>query len=233
MQVLAPDILEITRQLSPLVSLLLFALGTALWVYGGQTHRFWLALVVTLGGGLFGLQIGRDFGVQPLVSGLLLSLSAGALSLALARVTVFALGGVAALLVMKSLANGWNDYLCFLIGGLTSILLYPVWIAMLTSTAGTVLMAYGLLSALDKLFRVDSVALASGYGPLLNWILVGWVLLGMVLQYTIERWRHQPVSPDMTKEAAPKKDEKKEPSKADPLPWWHWKSLVNKANKAA
>jgi hypothetical protein len=77
------------------------------------------------------------------------------------------------------------------------------------------------------------VALASGYGPLLNWILVGWVLLGMVLQYTIERWRHQPVSPDMTKEAAPKKDEKKEPSKADPLPWWHWKSLVNKANKAA
>ncbi|MFQ3650031.1 MAG: hypothetical protein SNJ75_06835 [Gemmataceae bacterium] len=233
MRVMAPEILELTRQLSPVVSLILLALGTALWLYGGRTHRFWLALVITLGGGLFGLQIGRDFGVQPLVSGLLLSLAAGALSLALARVVVFVLGGVAALVVMKSLANGWNDYLCFLIGGLTSILLYPVWIAVLSSTAGTVLMAYGLLSVLDKLFRIDSVGLANNYGALMNWILAGWVILGMILQYTIERWVGRPAGEPKPTEAASKKDEKKDNPKADPLPWWHWKSLVNKANKAA
>jgi hypothetical protein len=233
MRVLAPDILEITRQLSPAVSLMLFALGTALWIYGGRTHRFWLALVITLGGGLFGLQIGRDFGVQPLVSGLLLSLAAGALSLALARVAVFATGGIAALVLMKSLASGWNDFVCFLAGGLTGVLLYPVWIAVLSSAAGSVLMAYGLLSAMDKLFRLDSVALASGNGPLLNWFLVGWVILGMILQYTIERWRSKPKGDTKPKDPAPKKDEKKDIPKADPVPWWHWKSLVNKANKAA
>jgi hypothetical protein len=233
MQVLAPDILELTRQLSPAVSLTLFAVGLALWVYGGRTHRFWLAMVVTLGGGLFGLQIARDFGVQPLVGGLLTALAAGALSLALARIAVFLTGGIAALVLIKSIANGWNDFVCFLSGGLLGILLYPVWISVLSSTAGTVLMAYGLVSSLDKIIGFNSVSFAAGNGPLINWFLVGWVILGMIVQYTMERWLSQPQGPVKPKDEAKKKDEKKDAPKGEPVPWWHWKSLVNKANKAA
>jgi hypothetical protein len=55
----------------------------------------------------------------------------------------------------------------------------------------------------------------------------------MILQYTIERWRSKPKGDTKPKDPAPKKDEKKDIPKADPVPWWHWKSLVNKANKAA
>jgi hypothetical protein len=129
MQVLSADILELTRQLSPAVSLGMVAVGGGLWLYGGRTHRFWLALVITVSAGLFGLQIGRDFGVGPLVSGLLLSLAAGALSLALARVAVFVAGGVAALLLTRNMASSWNEFVCFLSGGLVGIVLYPVWIS--------------------------------------------------------------------------------------------------------
>jgi hypothetical protein len=232
MHVLAPDILELTRQLSPAVSLGLSALGIGLWVYGARTHRFWLALVITVGGGLFGLQIGRDFGVEPLVSGLLMALASGALSLALARVAVFATGGVAALVLVKSVANGWNDFVCFLAGGLTGIALYPVWISVLTSTAGTVLTAYGLVSFAERVFGLNSIAWATANAPLIDWFLVGWVILGMVLQYSIDRYLSKPKDEEKPKDEGKKKDEKQKDDK-EAVPWWHWKSLVNKANKAA
>ncbi|MGL4550996.1 MAG: hypothetical protein ACRC33_07400, partial [Gemmataceae bacterium] len=223
MHVLAPDILELTRQLSPAVSLALAAAGLALWLFGARTHRFWLALVITVGGGLAGLQIGRDFGVQPLVSGLLMALAAGALSLALARIAVFAAGGVAALVLVKSVANGWNDFVCFLAGGLTGIALYPVWISVLSSTAGTVLTAYGAVSFADRLFLFDSRRWSEQNGPLIDWFLVGWVILGMVVQYTIDRHLSKPAEQPKPKEEGKKKDEKPKDDK-DGMPWWHWKS---------
>jgi hypothetical protein len=49
----------------------------------------------------------------------------------------------------------------------------------------------------------------------LAWFLVGRVIPGVVLPYTIVRHLTVP------------KDDK------EAVPWWHWKSLVNKANKAA
>src|SRR5579884_1047995 len=76
MQFLAPDILEEARTLSPFLSGAGVAIGFLLWMLGGRTHRFWLALTVTLAAGLLGLALGRDYGMQPLVAGLLLAVSA-------------------------------------------------------------------------------------------------------------------------------------------------------------
>ena len=98
MQILDPDILELTRQLSPFVCVVGLLLGLFLWWYGAYCHRFWLALTVTLTAGVVGLQLGRDFGVQPLVAGMLFALAAGALALALARISLFLAGGVGGLL---------------------------------------------------------------------------------------------------------------------------------------
>ena len=53
MQLLAPDILEEARQLSPLLSGSGLFIGVLLWSLGGRTHRFWLAMSVTLTAGFF------------------------------------------------------------------------------------------------------------------------------------------------------------------------------------
>ena len=99
MQVLAPDLLELTRLLSPSVSAVAALVGLALWLFGAHSHRFWLALVMTIAAGLIGLALGREFAVQPLVAGLLLALAAGMLALALTRVALFVLGGLCAVLL--------------------------------------------------------------------------------------------------------------------------------------
>src|SRR5262249_26385774 len=79
MALLDPDILSEARELSPLLSGTGFVLGLFLWLFGGRTHRFWLALVLTVAAGVAGLYYGPAYGVLPLVSGLLLAISAGAL----------------------------------------------------------------------------------------------------------------------------------------------------------
>ena len=79
MQVLDPDILILTRQLSPAVSAVAILVGLALWLFGAHSHHFWLALLMTVSAGLVGLVLGREFAVQPLVAGLLLALAAGML----------------------------------------------------------------------------------------------------------------------------------------------------------
>ena len=74
---LAPDILEETRSLSPFLSGAGVVIGFLLWSLGGRTHRFWLAMSVTLAAGLLGLAHGKEYGMQPLVAALLLAVSAG------------------------------------------------------------------------------------------------------------------------------------------------------------
>jgi len=65
MQLVAPDILEEARLLSPLWSSAGLVVGFWLWSLGGRTHRFWLAMSVTLTAGLLGLTLGKDYGMQP------------------------------------------------------------------------------------------------------------------------------------------------------------------------
>jgi hypothetical protein len=102
----------------------------------------------------------------------------------------------------------------------------------LTSTAGTVLTAYGLVSFAERVFGLNSIAWATANAPLIDWFLVGWVILGMVLQYSIDRYLSKPKDEEKPKDEGKKKDDKAKDDK-EAVPWWHWKSLVNKANKAA
>jgi hypothetical protein len=226
MQVLAPDILELTRQLSPLVSLMAVLIGLCLWLFGACSHRFWLALTLTLAAGVAGLSLGRDFAVQPLVAGLLLALAAGALALALARISLFIAGGFAGLLLARMVMPNVNEFVAFVIGGLVGIAFYQLWITALSSLVGTVLMAYGLVSVLDKLGQLDSISWANRNTPLINWGLIAFTILGILVQFLLERYRQgRKAPPEKTdnqekKQAAPPAQPPPPPPPPPKLPWW-------------
>src|SRR5688572_18899329 len=102
MQLLDLEILGLTKQLSPPLLVAALLVGLFLWTFGAFTHRFWMAMGVTVAAGVAGLFAGRDFGVQPLVAALLLALAAGVLALSLARVALFLAGGLAALVLLRA-----------------------------------------------------------------------------------------------------------------------------------
>jgi len=192
MQLVAPDILEEARLLSPLLSGAGLLIGFLLWSLGGRTHRFWLAMSVTLTAGLLGLALGKDYGMQPLVAGLLLAVSAGALALSLVRILLFAAGGLAALGLMYTVAPAWDEPIAvFLVGGLIGVLLYRFWITTFSSLIGALLLVYSALALLDRLHMVDSVAWTNKNGPLLNWGCSALVVLGILVQFVLERRRHR------------------------------------------
>lgn len=207
MKLLAPDILELTRELPPLYGGLTLLAGLFLWLWGARSHRFWLSLVLTLSSGLVGLQYGRDYDVQPLVAGVLLALATGALALALARLLLFLACGVAGLAVASFAAAGWNEAVCFVAGGLTGVLLYWLWVTALSSLAGTLLMGYGLLTLLDRFGKLGSVAFAERNAPLLNWACAAFTVVGILAQFLLERRRRRLQAEG--KGAAP-----------DAVPWW-------------
>src|SRR4029077_18341819 len=89
MVLIAPAVPQCCPELS--LGLLIFGLviGLLLWLLGGWGHRFCIVLVTTLVAGVGGLYYGPQWGLQPLVAGLLLGVAAGALALALVRVLIF------------------------------------------------------------------------------------------------------------------------------------------------
>ncbi|HZV06984.1 MAG TPA: hypothetical protein VE999_18015 [Gemmataceae bacterium] len=222
MQLLAPDILEEARLLSPVLSGTGVAIGFLLWSLGGRTHRFWLAMSVTLTAGLLGLTLGKDYGMQPLVAGLLLAVSAGALALSLVRILLFAAGGLAALGLMHSLAPSWDEPIAvFLVGGLFGVLLYRFWIVTFSSLIGALLMSYSALALSDRLRIVDSVAWTTKNGPLLNWGCAALIVLGILVQFLMERRRHRkseaPAEPEPVVAPPPPP-----PAKPAPTGWRAW-----------
>jgi hypothetical protein len=222
MALLAPDILTEARELSPVITGTGFALGLFLWLFGGRTHRFWLVLVLTVAVGVAGLYYGPAYGVLPLVSGLLLAVSAGAMALSLARICVFAAAGFAGLAVAQFFK--WDEPLVsFLLGGLAGMLFYKLWITLLASAAGTLLMAYCGLSLLDKLGKVDTTAWVEKNGPLLNWAVAVGALLGVLAQSVLERRsaRKKEKARAKEEERVKRAVESKLKEKAPP-PWWSW-----------
>ncbi|HWG43526.1 MAG TPA: hypothetical protein VN688_12130 [Gemmataceae bacterium] len=192
MQLLAPDILEEARSLSPFISGAGLAIGFLLWSFGGRTHRFWLAMSVTLTAGILGLSYGKQYGMQPLVAGLLLAISAGALALSLVRILLFAAGGLAALGLVHTIAPTWDEPIAVsLVGGLIGILLYRFWIVAFSSLVGSLLMAYSALALLDRLHMVNSVAWTQKNGALLNWGCASLVVMGVLIQFLLERRRQR------------------------------------------
>ena len=227
MHLLAPDILELARQLSPAVSGAFGVVGALLWAFGAHGQRFWLSLVVTVTAGVTGLYLGADFEVQPLVAALLLALAAGVLALSLARLTLFLAGGVAMLLLLRAVGLAWNEFVCFVVGGLAGVLLYRLWIMIVSSLVGALLSSYAFLGLLDHFGRLDSVAWVKRNGPLLDWGLAACIVLGVVFQFALERRRQG----KKTIARAKKKKEQKPvvlpapppppPPPPPPLQWWH------------
>jgi hypothetical protein len=197
MQIVAPEILEEARQLPPYISGAGLLVGLLLWSLGGRTHRFWLAMSVTLAAGMLGLTHGRQYGMQPLVAGLLLAVSAGALALSLVRLLLFAAGGLAALALLRAVAPGWDEPIAvFLIGGLFGVLLYRFWIITLASLIGSLMMTYSTLALLDRLrILKDSIEWSNRNGPLLNWGFASLVVTGAVAQLILARRRSRPREP--------------------------------------
>jgi hypothetical protein len=193
MPLLAPDILEEARSLSPFISGAGLTIGFLLWSFGGRTHRFWLAMSVTLTAGLLGLTYGKQYGMQPLVAGLLLAISAGALALSLVRILLFAAGGLAALGLIHAIAPGWDEPIAvYLVGGLIGVLLYRFWIITFSSLVGSLLMAYSALALFDRLHMVkNSVEWTRKNGPLLNWGCASLVVMGVLIQFLLERRRYR------------------------------------------
>lgn len=232
MQFLASDILGEARLLSPFISGAGLALGFLLWCLGGRTHRFWLAMSVTMTAGLFGLTMGKQYGVQPLVAGLLLAVSAGVLALSLVRILLFVAGGFVALGLAHLLAPGWDEPIAvFLVGGLVGVLLYRLWIVTFSSLIGTLLMVYSGLALSDRLQMVNSVAWAEKYGPLLNWGCVAVMVMGMLVQFLLERRRRQmaqgAVEPDGEALALPETGQQAKPSRS--LLWTWGEKILRRA----
>ena len=226
MQLVAPDILEEARLLSPLWSSAGLVVGFWLWSLGGRTHRFWLAMSVTLTAGLLGLTLGKDYGMQPLVAGLLLAVSAGALALSLVRILLFAAGGLAALGLIHTLAPAWDEPIAvFLVGGLAGVFLYRFWIITFSSLIGALVLIYSALALLDRLHMVDSVAWTQKNSPLLNWGCGSLIVLGVLVQFLGERRRQRQTEPAAEPEPAPvvlTPPSPPPPAKPTPKGLWAW-----------
>jgi MFS family permease len=192
MQLVAPDLVAEARGFPPAVLGTALAVGLFLWILGARSHRFWIALIITLGAGLVGLSHGPAYGMQPLVAGLLLAVAAGALALSLVRVLLFAAGGLTALAVMHSLLPAYDEPLVsFLVGGLGGILLYRFWITTLTSLIGTLLIAYSTLCLLDGWRVLDAVNYSRQNALLLNGGCGAATVVGVLLQFLLERQRRR------------------------------------------
>src|SRR5262249_45380762 len=146
-------------------------------------HRFWIVLAATAAAGVVGLYLYPTFGITALLVSLLLAVSAGVLALSLVRVIAFGAGGLALWLAVRALVPAWNEPLiAFLVGGLAGVLLFRWWTMAVTSFGGTLLLAYFGLSLVERLAKLDAVALVESKTVLLNWILAGVTLLGLGLQ---------------------------------------------------
>jgi hypothetical protein len=222
MQLVDPRILEEARGLPPFITGTALGVGLFLWLFGARGHRFWIALVLTVGAGLLGLFYGPDYHMQPLVAGLLLAVAAGALALSLVRVLLFVAGGFTALALVHSMAPAWNEpIVSFLVGGLGGILLYRFWITTLTSLGGTLLIAYSSLCLLDRYKVVDATAWSGRNGPLLNWACGAAAIMGILVQFLLERRRKRKAA--KAKAAAEREEEP--PPRPRPKPkktLWGW-----------
>jgi MFS family permease len=187
---ISPDILTEARALSFSLLAAGLTVGLLLWLLGWWGHRFWIVLIATVAAGIFGLNAGPSYGLQPVVAGLLLAVSAGVLALTLVRLFAYAAGGFTAWMLVHALAPLWGQpLLCFLAGGLIGLVLFRFWTMALTSFVGALLVVYSGLCLADKLDKLDSVSWASDQGALLNWLCGTLTLFGFVVQFFLERRR--------------------------------------------
>jgi hypothetical protein len=237
MGVVDPDVLKEALLLPPWLLVVALLLGVLLWLLGGWGHRFWIVMLTTLLSGVVGLIYGPQFGMQPLVAGLLVAVAAGALALALMRIGVFLAVGFAALGTARLVAPSWDEPLaCFLVGGLFGIVLFRFWIVVLTSASGTLLMAHAGLALIGRFRATDVVGWSQQQAPLINWIIGATIVLGVLLQFLVQRRLKNKSGAKKKEEKAPPPEEQFEEAPPPPPPppekpkeappkragWWPW-----------
>ena len=228
MQLIAPDVLLEGRGLSPALSGCGIAIGCLIWLCGWRWNRFWVVMVVTVGGGLYGLHTGRSSGGNMLAMGILLAVSAGLLALELSRVLAFLAAGITVWQAASVLLpEGQQLWVVFLLGGLAGVLLYRLWMMLLTSFIGTLIAWHSGFCLADRMLHFDSVEWTTNHTAFLNGIVLAGTVAGVLMQSWLER--------KLARKRKQKKKEAEEKMKEDvkaeviaklpmpkskPKPWW-------------
>jgi MFS family permease len=226
MELIVPDVLGDVQQLSAVLPLTAMLAGLVLWLAGWWTHRFWVVLLLTVAGGIAGLEYAAELHAQPLLAALGVALSAGLLALTLVRLLAFLAGGCAGLALVHTLWPGWDQPLfAFLFGALVGLFLFRFWTMALTSLAGVLLIAYGGLALAGRWTNFDPVAWCEGKQTVVNAALglaaAGGLLVQLVADWLANR-KPAPAKEAGKKDKSEKKEEKKEDKKdkQPPAGWW-------------
>lgn len=188
MQLVLPEILTDARGLSLPLPIAGLVMGLVLWALGWWSHRFWVVLVTTLAGGIFGLYEAPLWHMQPLAASLLLAVTAGMLALSLVQVGAFVVGGAVVLALLQALASAWNQpLLCFLLGGVLGLVLFRLMVMAFTSLGGAMLVAHCILCLCDQAGAINAVAYSQERWVLLNWLVGGAAVVGFILQLFLHR----------------------------------------------
>jgi len=192
MTIIATDILGDLCGLSLGLIIAIIPVGLLLWLLGWWSHRFWIVLTTTVLAGVFGLLEASTWRVQPIVVAVLLAIAAGVLALALVRVVTFAAGGMASIYIVQFTFPSLNQpVICFLIGGLVSLLLFRWCFMALTSFLGSTLLAYGTLALLHYYESLDALGWADTNATFLTILCGMFTLAGFIFQIMFERWRQR------------------------------------------
>ena len=190
MQLIAPDIFAEVSQLSVGACLIGLILGVCIWTTGWWQHKFWVVVSVTAAAGMYGLQTGRAAGVQPLVAGLLAALAAGWMGLELARVLAFIGGGLtSSFLVQTFVPTAHEPLIAFLAGGLFGVVLFRLWMLVLTSMMGAIVATYCGLGLAGHWLKFDASKVVAEKAALLNMVVCGAAILGVLIQGRWDTWR--------------------------------------------
>jgi hypothetical protein len=188
MHVILPDLMAEMRDLPLLAPSLVALVGVLLWTTGWMAHRFWIVLATTFAAGMVGLRVGPDYGLQPIVAGLLLAAGAGCLALALARVAIFIWYGLVCWYLVQQYAPQLAvPVVCILIGGFFTVVFYKFCVMMLLSAAGMVLTGYGGLELVDRFLGVNAVRLVAENLGVINSGYLGSILIGALVQHVVEK----------------------------------------------
>ena len=192
MHMIAGEIVSAGRGLSPTLAIIGIVLGGLLWLCGWRWHRFWVVITVTVAGGLYGLQSGRDSDSHLIAMGVLVALSAGMMALELARVLAFIGAGTAMWMLAGLLfPQGRELWVAFMLGGLIGILLYRFWTMLLTSFLGIEISWHAFLILADSQNWFDGENYADRYTKVFNGAVIAAAACGIVAQSWLERWYHR------------------------------------------
>lgn len=215
MELILPEVLIEVRQLSIPVLITGLAVGLMLWLAGWWSHRFWVVLGATVIAGLFGLYEASNLHMQPLLAALLLAVAAGMLGLSLMRLLAFAAGGMTCLAVVHALVPSVHaPMVCFLSGGLVASLLFRLWMMVLTSFAGSVLLVYCGLGLAAPLVKINLIQWSEGNATILHVCCGVATLLGFVVQFLVDRKRKKRASAKKKKKTSDSSDKKSSPEES-------------------